>query len=163
MTPTRKKRLMLITFVILGVAMATAIFLTAFKENIMFFKSPTEINASDFPEGRNFRIGGMVKDQSMQRADDSLLVSFVVTDHAHDVTVNYEGILPDLFREGQGVVAIGMMQDDGVFKAEEVLAKHDENYMPPEAAAAMEAAKQAKARNASNNDANDHSGQGDKN
>ncbi len=144
MTPTRKKRLMLIVMVFLGVALATAIFLTAFKENIMFFKSPTEINAGDFPKQRNFRIGGMVKDQSLQRANDSLQVSFVVTDHAHDVTVTYQGILPDLFREGQGVVAIGQMNNDGVFHAEEVLAKHDENYMPPEAAAAVEAAKKYK-------------------
>lgn len=144
MTPTRKKRLMLIVMVFLGMALATAIFLTAFKENIMFFKSPTEINAGDFPKQRDFRIGGMVKDDSLQRAQDSLKVSFVVTDHAHDVTVTYQGILPDLFREGQGVVAIGQMQPDGTFLAEEVLAKHDENYMPPEAAAAMEAAKKAK-------------------
>lgn len=143
MTPTRKKRLMLIVLVFAGVAVGTGIFLLAFKENIMFFKSPTEIAAGDFPAQRSFRIGGMVKDHSLIRADDSLKVSFVVTDHQHDVTVEYEGILPDLFREGQGVVAIGKMHNTELFVAEEVLAKHDENYMPPEAAAALEAGKKA--------------------
>ncbi len=144
MTPTRKRRLIFITLITVGIAIATAIFLTAFKENIMFFKSPTEISKGDFPQERNFRIGGMVKDHSLQRSDDSLEVTFMITDFAHDVKVSYEGILPDLFREGQGVVAIGQMTLSGIFKAEEVLAKHDENYMPPEAAAALEAAKEQK-------------------
>lgn len=144
MTPTRKKRLLLILLVFVGVAIATGIFLLAFKENIMFFKSPTEIAAGDFPQQRSFRIGGMVKDGSLTRADDSLKSTFVVTDHQHDVTVEYEGILPDLFREGQGVVAIGQIAaGETLFVAEEVLAKHDENYMPPEAAAALEAGKKA--------------------
>jgi cytochrome c-type biogenesis protein CcmE len=134
MTPTRKKRLILISMVVLGVAVATAIFLTAFKDNIMFFKSPTEISQNDFPENRNFRLGGMVKEGSLQRLDNSLKVLFSVTDYGADVQVEYEGILPDLFREGQGVVAIGYMKNDQLFVAEEVLAKHDENYMPPEVA-----------------------------
>ncbi len=132
MTPTRKKRLILISLVILGVAVATAIFLTAFKDNIMFFKSPTEVSQNDFPENRSFRLGGMVKEGSLQRIDNTLKVQFLVTDYAADVLVEYEGILPDLFREGQGVVTIGQMRSDQVFAAEEVLAKHDENYMPPE-------------------------------
>ncbi len=143
MTPTRKKRLLLILLVFVGVAIATGIFLLAFKENIMFFKSPTEIAAGDYPQQRSFRIGGMVKDHSLQRANDSLKSNFIVTDFKHDVNVQYEGILPDLFREGQGVVAIGKMPSADLFIAEEVLAKHDENYMPPEAAAALEAGKKA--------------------
>ena len=140
MTPTRKKRLLLIMMVALGVAIAVAIFLTAFKENIMFFKSPTEVSAGNYPENRSFRLGGMVKDNSMQRIPDTLKVEFVVTDHAKDVKVQYEGILPDLFREGQGVVTIGRMVNDDLFVAEEVLAKHDENYMPPEVADALKRA-----------------------
>ncbi len=141
MTPTRKKRLILILMVALGVAVATAIFLTAFKENIMFFKSPTEVSAQDYPVNRSFRLGGMVKEGSMKRIPDTLKVQFTVTDFAQDVQVEYEGILPDLFREGQGVVTIGQMTDEQLFVAEEVLAKHDENYMPPEVADALEAAK----------------------
>ncbi len=142
MTPTRKKRLILVLMVALGVSIAVAIFLTAFKENIMFFKSPTEVAAQDYPLNRSFRLGGMVKDGSMSRIPDSLKVQFTVTDFAADVLVEYEGILPDLFREGQGVVTIGRMAEGDLFVAEEVLAKHDENYMPPEVADALEAAKQ---------------------
>ncbi len=141
MTPTRKKRLILILMVALGVSIAVAIFLTAFKDNIMFFKSPTEVAAQDYPQNRNFRLGGMVKDGSMSRVPNSLKVHFVVTDFAEEVKVEYEGILPDLFREGQGVVTIGQMTTGGLFVAEEVLAKHDENYMPPEVADALETAK----------------------
>ncbi len=134
MTPTRKRRLILISLVIFGVAVATAIFLTAFKDNVMFFKSPTEVTAQDYPENRSFRLGGMVKEGSLKRLDNSLKVQFAVTDYGADVQVEYEGILPDLFREGQGVVAIGHMENKHLFVAEEVLAKHDENYMPPEVA-----------------------------
>jgi len=141
MTPTRKKRLIMILMVALGVGIAAAIFLTAFKDNMMYFKSPTEVAAKDYPVNRSFRLGGMVKENSMRRIPDSLKVQFEVTDFADSVLVEYEGILPDLFREGQGVVTIGTMQNEGLFVAEEVLAKHDENYMPPEAAAALEAAK----------------------
>ncbi len=140
MTPTRKKRLILILMVALGVGTAAAIFLTAFKENIMFFKSPSEVAAKNYPENRSFRLGGMVKENSMTRIPDSLKVQFEVTDFAESVVVEYEGILPDLFREGQGVVTIGKMQSGSLFVAEEVLAKHDENYMPPEVADALEAA-----------------------
>ena len=127
--------------VALGVSIAVAIFLTAFKENIMFFKSPTEVSAQDYPTNRSFRLGGMVKEGSMQRIPDSLKVQFVITDFAADVRVEFEGILPDLFREGQGVVTIGQMADNELFVAEEVLAKHDENYMPPEVSDALEKAK----------------------
>ena len=134
MTPTRKRRLILVTMVVFGVAVATAIFLTAFKDNIMFFKSPAEVAAMDYPKNRSFRLGGMVKEGSLERLENSLKIHFDVTDYAADVAVEYEGILPDLFREGQGVVAIGYMQNEHLFIAEEVLAKHDENYMPPEVA-----------------------------
>lgn len=145
MTPTRKKRLLLVLMVALGVSIAVAIFLTAFKENIMFFKSPTEVAAQDYPNQRSFRLGGMVKEGSMQRITDTLKVRFVVTDFAADVLVEFEGILPDLFREGQGVVTIGAMDDNNMFVAEDVLAKHDENYMPPEAADALKKAEMQKA------------------
>lgn len=141
MTPTRKKRLLLLLLIALGVSVAMAIFLTAFKDNIMYFKSPTEVTAQDYPVNRNFRLGGMVKEGSMARISNSLKVQFVVTDFVKEVKVEFEGILPDLFREGQGVVAIGKMTDNSLFVAEEVLAKHDENYMPPEVADALKAAK----------------------
>ncbi len=141
MTPTRKKRLLLIMMMVMGVAIAVAIFLTAFKDNIMFFKSPTEVAAKDYPINRNFRLGGMVKEGSMQRIPDSLKVQFVITDFVQDVKVEFEGILPDLFREGQGVVTIGQMTSENMFVAEDVLAKHDENYMPPEVADALKKAK----------------------
>ncbi len=147
MTPTRKKRLLLILMVTLGISIAVAIFLTAFKDNIMYFKTPTEVAAQDYPIKRNFRLGGMVKDGSMQRIPDTLKVQFVITDLAEDVRVEFEGILPDLFREGQGVVTIGHMANDKLFIAEEVLAKHDENYMSPEVAYALENAKMNRGKN----------------
>lgn len=141
MTPTRKKRLLLIMMVAMGVAIATAIFLTAVKENINYFKTPTEVATGQFNTNSTIRLGGMVKDNSVIRAQDSLKVRFIVTDFEEDVVVEYEGILPDLFREGQGVVTIGKMGSEDLFMAEEVLAKHDENYMPPEAADALHQAK----------------------
>lgn len=147
MTPTRKKRLLLILMVALGISIAVAIFLTAFKDNIMYFKTPTEVAAQDYPINRNFRLGGMVKDGSMQRIPDTLKVQFVITDLAKEVRVEFEGILPDLFREGQGVVTIGHMTNDKLFVAEEVLAKHDENYMSPEVAYALENAKMSPGKN----------------
>ncbi len=137
MTPKRKKRLITTLLIVLGVSAATAIMTAAFRENILYFKSPSDIAEGNFPQQRNFRVGGMVKEGTFQQAEDSLKVSFVVTDYAKEVSVHYEGILPDLFREGQGVVAIGRMQPDGTFAAEEVLAKHDEKYMPPEVAATL--------------------------
>lgn len=133
MTPTRKKRLIIATIMLMGVSIATALILSVWESNIMFFKSPTDIINNAYPENRNFRVGGMVKKDSLTKATDSLKVKFIVTDHQNDVTIHYQGLLPDLFREGQGVVAIGRM-DKNVFIAEEILAKHDENYMPPEVA-----------------------------
>lgn len=140
MTPTRKRRLFLIGLMILGVAGATSFALTAFNENLMFFFSPTEVDAGKPPTNAAFRMGGMVVDGSVKRPGDGMTVSFVLTDNVKTVTVEYTGILPDLFREGQGIVTKGRLRDDGVFVADEVLAKHDENYMPPEVAGIMKPA-----------------------
>ena len=118
-------------------AAATALVLNAFQSNLVFFFSPTDIVENRAPQGRAFRIGGMVEEKSLTRAPDGLTVRFNVTDTAKSVPVVYTGILPDLFKEGKGVVAQGKVGPDGVFHATEVLAKHDENYMPPEAAAAV--------------------------
>jgi len=137
MTPTRKKRLMTVILILLGVGIASALILTAFKENILFYKSPSEVLAGDYPKARNFRIGGMVKEGSIVKSTNSLEVEFVVTDYAKDVKVKYSGLLPDLFRDDQGMIAIGQLDKDGLFQAEEILAKHDENYMPPEVAASL--------------------------
>ena len=126
-------------------AAATALVLNAFQSNLVFFFSPTDIVENRAPQGRAFRVGGMVEEKSLTRAADGLTVRFNVTDTSKTVPVVYTGILPDLFKEGKGVVAQGKIGPDGVFHATEVLAKHDENYMPPEAAAAVD---QAKARTA---------------
>ena len=134
MTPTRKKRLMAVVLILMGVGIATALILTAFKENILFYKSPTEILQGDYPKARNFRVGGMVKPGSIIKSETSLDVEFFVTDYAKDIKVQYTGLLPDLFRDDQGMIAIGQIDKKGVFQAEEILAKHDENYMPPEVA-----------------------------
>jgi cytochrome c-type biogenesis protein CcmE len=124
----------LVGLILLGVGGATALALTAFQENLLYFFSPSDVTAGKAPEGRVFRIGGMVTQGSVQRAPGSMEVRFVLTDYAKNVTVSYSGLLPDLFREGQGVVARGKLGANGVFTAEEVLAKHDENYMPPDVA-----------------------------
>jgi cytochrome c-type biogenesis protein CcmE len=137
MTPKRKQRLMVVFLIILGVGATVALAVTAFQQNMLFFFSPTQIAAGEAPKNRQIRIGGMVSKGSVQRVTSSLQVKFEVTDFAHTIKVSYEGILPDLFREGQGVIAIGDMQADGTFSAKEVLAKHDENYMPPEVAEIM--------------------------
>ncbi|MGY6630497.1 MAG: cytochrome c maturation protein CcmE [Wenzhouxiangella sp.] len=137
MTPTRKKRLAVIGLMVLGVSTATAIALVALNDNIRFSIGPSEIVAGDFPEGRQLRLGGLVAAGSVSRDPTSLLVSFDVTDCIHDITVNFNGILPDLFREGQGVIAHGTLDANGLFQAHEVLARHDETYMPPEVARAM--------------------------
>lgn len=120
--------------VIAGVAIAVGLALQAFEENLLFFYSPTQVLAGEPPEGRKFRLGGLVATGSMEREPGDLQLRFVVTDNQNVMTVTYEGVLPDLFREGQGVIAHGRLQPDGTFRAEEVLAKHDENYMPPEVA-----------------------------
>jgi len=133
MTP-RRQRLLTVALVLTGVALAVGLALQAFEENLLFFYSPSQVLAGEAPEGRTFRLGGMVTDGSMYREPGELEVRFTVTDLQNSLTVYYEGILPDLFREGQGVIAYGTLQPDGSFRAEEVLAKHDENYMPPEVA-----------------------------
>lgn len=135
----RHKRFALIIGALAVIGTAAALVLNAFEENLVFFFTPTQVAAGEAPKNRAFRIGGMVKEGSVQR--DGVNVRFVVTDTAHDVPVTYTGILPDLFREGKGVVAQGKLEDGGtLFKASEVLAKHDENYMPPEAQQALDKA-----------------------
>ena len=140
----RSKRKLMVIMVLLGVALATVLGLTAFEENILYFYSPTQIKNGEAPATRNFRVGGLVVEGTVERASESLLVKFDLTDGAETMSVEYSGILPDLFREGQGIVAIGALNDRNVFVANEVLAKHDENYMPPEVADALEAAEQQK-------------------
>ncbi len=136
MTP-RRKRMLVIGLLVVGMGLATALILQAFNENLMYFYSPTDVQAGKAPEARDFRIGGLVVVGSVQRATDKLAVEFTLSDLKQEVVVRYEGILPDLFREGQGIVANGKLGPDGVFAAREVLAKHDENYMPPEVADAL--------------------------
>lgn len=133
MTP-RRQRMLTVALVIVGVGLAVGLALQAFQENLMFFYSPTQVLAGEAPDGRKIRLGGLVSMGSLQRVSGDLEVRFTVTDNQNSMTVSYAGILPDLFREGQGVIAIGLLQPDGSLKAEEVLAKHDENYMPPEVA-----------------------------
>lgn len=142
MTPTRRKRLTLIGLMVLGIAIATAFALKAFNENLMFFFSASEVVAGKAPQNAAFRLGGMVVKGSVQRPGDGLTVRFDLTDNAKVVRVQYTGILPDLFREGQGIVANGRLREDNVFVADEVLAKHDENYMPPEVADSMKPVQQ---------------------
>ena len=120
-----------------GVAVSTVLALTAFDENLMYFYSPSQIKAGEAPESRAFRVGGLVVTGSVNREKGSLAVTFTLTDNAETVDISYSGILPDLFREGQGIVALGSMNNGNVFMADEVLAKHDENYMPPEVADAL--------------------------
>ncbi|MGE6662194.1 cytochrome c maturation protein CcmE [Pseudomonas sp. NPDC077408] len=138
MNPVRKKRLFIILAILAGVGVAVTLALSALQENINLFYTPTQIAAGEAPEGTRIRAGGMVEEGSVQRSNDSLTVTFRVTDYAEAVTIQYQGILPDLFREGQGIVALGRVNADGVLVADEVLAKHDENYMPPEVTAALE-------------------------
>jgi cytochrome c-type biogenesis protein CcmE len=140
MTPRRKKRLYLVGLMVTGVVVAAAFALNAFNENLMFFYAPSAVAQGEAPQDHAFRLGGLVTDGSVKRQADGLTVVFDVTDYAQTVTVQYTGILPDLFREGQGIVANGKLRDDGVFVADEVLAKHDENYMPPEVADALKTA-----------------------
>ncbi len=136
MTP-RRKRLLAVTAIVAGVAAATTLAMLAFEENLLYFYNPTQVHAGEAPTDRMFRIGGMVTEGSVQRTEGTLKIRFVVTDYRESVPVNYEGLLPDLFREGQGVIAHGRLTDSGEFVANEVLAKHDENYMPPEVAESL--------------------------
>ena len=138
----RHKRLVLIAAGLGAIAIAAALMLNAFRSNLMFFFSPSQIAAGEAPKDRAFRVGGMVETGSVKRQADGVTVQFVVTDTAKSVPVVYKGILPDLFREGKGVVAEGRLGTDGVFRAAQVLAKHDENYMPPEAADAVKRARE---------------------
>ena len=131
MTP-RRRRLILVLGILAGVSLSGALALRAFRDNVMFFFDPSQIAAGAAPAGERFRLGGMVSKGSVQRAPGSLEVHFIVTDFKRDVPVRYTGVLPDLFREGQGVIAHGRMDKNGVFVADEVLAKHDEKYMPPQ-------------------------------
>jgi cytochrome c-type biogenesis protein CcmE len=137
MTPKRRNRIVLIVLVLAGVGIAAAFALKAFNENLMFFYQPSQVVAGEAPAGHLIRVGGLVTTGSVQRQSDGLTVKFDITDNAETITVQYTGILPDLFREGQGIVAHGRLQDDQLFVADEVLAKHDENYMPPEVADAL--------------------------
>ena len=139
MTP-RKKRILMVCMMIAGISVAALLILTAFEKNLMYFYSPTEIINGEAPQSRSFRIGGLVVSDTVIRNPDDLKVSFVLTDTVHEIKVIYDGILPDLFREGQGIVANGKLKSENVFVADEVLAKHDENYMPPEVADALEKA-----------------------
>jgi cytochrome c-type biogenesis protein CcmE len=142
----RQKRLALVAAGLATLALAAWLVLSAFKQNMVFFFTPTQVQAGEAPKGRSFRIGGMVLAGSLKRQADGVTVSFVVTDTAQDLPVTYRGILPDLFREGKGVVAQGKLDADGRFVADEVLAKHDENYMPPEAANALKQARNGQVR-----------------
>lgn len=135
MTP-RRRRMILVLGILAGVSIAGALALSAFRQNVTFFFDPSQVAAGRVPAGQRFRLGGMVTQGSLHRAPGSLEVRFMVTDFNHDVPVSYTGVLPDLFREGAGVVAHGRMRD-GTFVADEVLAKHDEKYMPPEVARSL--------------------------
>ncbi len=140
MNPVRKKRLILVLVLLGGFAVAVALALVVFQQNINLFYSPAEIEAGEAPTERRIRAGGVVEEDSVIRDPESLLVRFSITDMRGSVPVEYTGILPDLFREGQGVVAMGTMDGNGVFTADQVLARHDEEYMPPEVAEALERA-----------------------
>jgi len=137
----RHKRFAFIGLGLLVLGVAMVLILNAFQSNLVFFFTPTQVVSGEVPQGRSFRIGGMVEDGSLVRENDGLTVRFIVTDTAKRVPVIYKGILPDLFKEGKGAVAQGKLNADGTFVASEVLAKHDENYMPPEAAEALAKAK----------------------
>ena len=136
----RHKRIAMIAGGVAALAIAATLVLTAFQQNLVFFFTPSQVAANEAPQGKTFRIGGMVEKGSVARQADGLTVRFIVTDTAKSIPVVYSGALPDLFREGKGVVAQGRIGPDGVFRASEVLAKHDENYMPPEAAEAVKRA-----------------------
>ncbi len=139
----RHRKLALIVLVVAALGVAVALVLNAFNSNLVFFFSPTQVANGEAPTSRAFRIGGLVEEGSIRREADGLTTRFVVTDTAKSLPVTYTGILPDLFKEGKGVVAEGRLGTDGLFAATQVLAKHDENYMPPEAASAIEQAQKA--------------------
>lgn len=136
----RRKRLAIVLFIMVGLGSAIGLTLYALRQNINMFFTPSQVAQGEVAVGQRIRVGGMVKENSIRHVGDSLEVSFMATDYAHDVMVHYEGILPDLFREGQGVVVEGAVDAGGIFQASRVLAKHDENYMSPEVKAALDAA-----------------------
>ena len=145
----RSKRLIAIACGLTALGVATALVLNAFNSNLVFFFSPTQVAAKEAPIGRSFRVGGLVEMGSITREPQGLTTRFIVTDTAKTIPVTYTGLLPDLFKEGKGVVAQGKLGADGIFKADQVLAKHDENYMPPEAADALAKAKTGGAQQSS--------------
>ncbi len=140
----RTQRALAIALGLITLGVACALVLNAFNSNLVFFFSPTQVLAKEAPRDRSFRLGGLVEAGSVQRDPNGLTVRFVVTDTVQKIPVTYSGLLPDLFREGKGVVAQGKLGADGVFRAEQVLAKHDENYMPPEAAQALKNARSSR-------------------
>ncbi|HUW25017.1 MAG TPA: cytochrome c maturation protein CcmE [Gallionella sp.] len=144
----RQKRFMFIVAAVAGLAAAVGLVLNALEGNVSLYFTPTQVFNNEAPHGRSFRIGGVVEEGSVQREPDGLTVNFVITDMHKSIPVIYKGILPDLFTEGKGVVAQGKVEADGVMRADEVLAKHDENYMAPEAADALKQAEAAKAAEA---------------
>ena len=144
MTP-RRQRMVLVALVAAGVILSAGLALRAFQENLLYFFTPTQVAAGEAPDNRAYHLGGMVLPDSIQRDPGSLTVNFIVTDYAHTMPVTYSGVLPDLFGEDQGVVARGRLDANGLFVADEILAKHDENYMPPEIAEALAQAEQGEA------------------
>lgn len=140
MTPKRKQRMMFVGFILAGISIATALMVTAFQENLLYFYSPSQVASGEAPLNHSFRLGGLVAKSSVRRESSTLDVNFIITDNAKHIPVKYTGILPDLFREGQGIIARGKLGADGTFSADEVLAKHDENYMPPEVSEALKTA-----------------------
>jgi cytochrome c-type biogenesis protein CcmE len=141
----RQKRFMFIAVAVAGLSLAVGLVLYALRGNVNLYFTPTQVFNKEVPQGRSFRIGGLVEEGSVKRDKDGLTTNFVITDTNNKIPVVYKGILPDLFKEGKGVVALGKVEADGVMHAEEVLAKHDENYMPPEAADAIKKAGEANA------------------
>ena len=140
----RHKRIAFIVAGLAGLGVAAALVLSAFQNNLVFFFSPSQVAAKEAPVNKTFRVGGLVENGTLKRDNDGLTVRFTVTDTAKSIPVVYKGILPDLFKEGKGCVAQGRIGDDGIFYADQVLAKHDENYMPPEAGQALDKAKHAR-------------------
>jgi len=147
MNPKRKQRLILVLFLLAGLGTVIGLAMYALTENINLFYNPTQIAEGEAPQGARIRAGGMVVEGSVKRDAESLAISFGLTDYNASIEVQYTGILPDLFREGQGIVALGRVNDQGVLVADEVLAKHDENYMPPEVADALETSGYTKKQN----------------
>jgi cytochrome c-type biogenesis protein CcmE len=141
MTPRQKKRLAIVLVIVVGAAIATALGLRAFQNNILYYFTPSQVASGDAHDGQLFRMGGLVANGSVRRDPGSMTIHFTLTDMQHSVPIVYTGILPDLFGEGQGIVVHGKLDKDGLFVADEVLAKHDEKYMPPEIAAAIKKAK----------------------